>query len=267
MSDRSAVVAAEGAGARAESLFAQAERLRRRGEHAAAERAAHDALGIDPYNADGHCLLARIHAARGDAGRARDEWLMALRLAPGHAAATAALASRSQVERGPAVPAAPAPGAAAATGTSAAALPDAPPSALAWSTPRAPAPAAVRGTAAVESGMPSFEDPHVIAAVLVDRSGLVVAQRAADGVAEPTGETLGALLSSLATDTGLSLRALCLGAWKTLSVECASGGLELASVPNDHLVIVAVKAGMPRGLARRYLTTASRQARALLEQA
>lgn len=66
---------------------ALAEALRRARRLADAERIALRGLERHPYHADGHDILARVHADRGDASRARDEWEMALQLAPGHVGA------------------------------------------------------------------------------------------------------------------------------------------------------------------------------------
>lgn len=232
--------------------FAEVEELRRRGDHAAAARAAMAALAEFPYDADGHHLLARIHAAQGDAQRARDEWEMALRLDPGHPGARQALESRS-------LPAAGAQARRSAAGTPA-------PS-------RAPQSATVARDAYSRDarpsvghpGMPSFDDPRVIAALLTDADGMVVAQHTTDGVSNPACEAIGALLSSLARDTTEVLGGLGLGALRTLSVECSSGGLGLSPAPEGHVVIVAVRASTPLGLARRYLLTAQRHARLALE--
>ncbi|HMN08605.1 MAG TPA: hypothetical protein PKC83_07465 [Gemmatimonadaceae bacterium] len=66
---------------------ALAEALRRARRLADAERIALRGLERHPYHADGHDILARVHADRGDASRARDEWEMALQLAPRHVGA------------------------------------------------------------------------------------------------------------------------------------------------------------------------------------
>ena len=235
--------------AAAVARFAEVEELRRRGDHAAAVRAAVAALVEFPYDADGHHLLARIHAAQGEAQRARDEWEMALRLDPGHAGARQALQSRllpGAREHGrdfpPPVPAPSAPSASrSAPRGRDARKPVAPP------------------------GMPSFADPRVIAALLTDAHGMVVARHMAESVSEEACEAIGALLSSLEQDTTDVLGGLGLGMLRTLSVECASGGLGLAPGPEGHVVILAVKAATPLGLARRYLLAAQRHARLALE--
>ncbi|MBP9106482.1 MAG: tetratricopeptide repeat protein, partial [Gemmatimonadaceae bacterium] len=64
-----------------------ADALRRARRLPAAERTALRGLERHPYHADGHDILARIAADGGDAGRARDEWEMALRLDPRHVGA------------------------------------------------------------------------------------------------------------------------------------------------------------------------------------
>jgi predicted regulator of Ras-like GTPase activity (Roadblock/LC7/MglB family) len=121
--------------------------------------------------------------------------------------------------------------------------------------------------AATHPGMLAFADPRVIAGLLTDRDGMVVAQHTADGVSDSACQTLGAVLSGLAGETVQALAALGLGRWRTLRVECAAGALGLAPADDEHLVILAVQSGMPLGLARRYLTTAQRHARTVLEDA
>ncbi len=231
--------------AAAVARFAEVEELRRRGDHAAAARAAIDALAEFPYDADGHHLLARIHAAQGDAQRARDEWEMALRLDPGHEGARQALQSRLL------------PG----SGAQARRSPDA---VAAVSPPSPSGRLAAGGTPVAPPGMPSFADPRVIAALLTDAHGMVVARHRAESVSEQSCETIGALLSSLKQDTTDILGGLGLGALRTLSVECTSGGLGLAPGSEGHVVILAVRAATPLGLARRYLLAAQRHARLAL---
>ena len=235
--------------AAAVARFAEVEELRRRGDHAAAARAAVAALAEFPYDADGHHQLARIHAAQGDAQRARDEWEMALRLDPGHAGARQALQSRLLRDAGGQARRSPVP---------------APAVSRASHSGRAPAGREAR-TPVAPPGMPSFADPRVIAALLADANGMVVARHTAEGVSEEACEAIGALLSSLERDTTEVLGGLGLGALRTLSVECASGGLGLAPGSEGHVVILAVRAATPLGLARRYLLAAQRHARLALE--
>jgi predicted regulator of Ras-like GTPase activity (Roadblock/LC7/MglB family) len=235
--------------------FAQVDDLRRRGHHEAAERAALDALAEYPYDADGHYLLARIHAARGDAQRARDEWETALRLDPTHSGARAALASRPLPTEDKTLPC-------GIPVVDAPELLTTPPGAQHAVAP----PGALRPTVGMPA-MPAFADPRVLVALLTDGDGMVVAHQAVDGVTDPACEALGALLSGLARETDQVLAGLGLGAWRTLSVECTSGSFGLSPAPDDHVVILAVRAGTPTGLARRYLLTAQRHARTSLEVA
>lgn len=250
---------------RAVARFAAADELRLRGQHAAALHAALDALAEHPYDADGHHLLGRIYAAGGDMVRARDEWETALRLEPGHSGALAALTSL-------AAPSAPA--ALAVAGASPTAIededtlprgvrsvPGVRPSSsdMEGGTPARPT--------ASHPGMLSFADPKVIAALLTDQDGMVVAQHAGSGVSDTACQALGALLSSLAGETTQVLSGLGMGRLRTLRVECVSGALSLAPVNDEHLVVLAVQQGMPLGLARRYLTAAQQHARSILGDA
>ncbi|HYD51151.1 MAG TPA: tetratricopeptide repeat protein, partial [Gemmatimonadaceae bacterium] len=63
------------------------EALRRQGSTELALKIALRGLERHPYHADGHDLVARIAADRGEAERASDEWDMALRLDPQHVGA------------------------------------------------------------------------------------------------------------------------------------------------------------------------------------
>lgn len=241
---------------RAVARFATADELRQRGQHAAALHAALDALAEHPYDADGHHLLARIYAAGGDTVRARDEWETALRLDPGHSAARAALAALLT----------PVAGAAAIDDE------DTLPRGVRTVTGDRPSDSVVEGgtpvrAAATHPGMLSFADPKVLAALLTDRDGMVVAQHAANGVSDEACQAIGAILSSLASETTQVLSGLGMGRLRTLRVECASGALSLAPVKDEHLVVLAVQQGMPLGLVRRYLTAAQRHARSVLEGA
>lgn len=254
---------------RAAERFAHVDDLRRRGHNEAAEHAAVHALAEHPYDAEGHYLLARIHAARGDAQRARDEWETTLRLDPNHSGAREALASRPAPASAPVAPededtlprgmrAVPPAEQAAGEGAASQARP------IARAGSENPGPE--RPTVSNLS-MPSFADPRMVAALLTDGDGMVVAQHALDGIGDAACQTLGALLSSLAGETAQVLGGLGLGDWRSLSVECASGALGLAPASDGHVVILAVRTGMPLGLARRYLLAAQRHARAAMESA
>jgi predicted regulator of Ras-like GTPase activity (Roadblock/LC7/MglB family) len=131
----------------------------------------------------------------------------------------------------------------------------------------APATATAGRPAASHPGMVSFADPRVVAALLTDRDGMVVAEHAQPGVSEVARQTLGAVLAGLAGETNQVLAALGMGPWRSLRVECTSGALGLAPASDGHVVILAVQSGMPLGLARRYLVAAQRHARSVLEDA
>lgn len=239
---------------RAVTRFAAADELRQRGQHAAALHATLEALAEHPYDVEGHHLLGRIHAMGGDTVRARDEWETVLRLDPAHSGARAALAALAPSETP------------AASAEEEDTLPrgvrtvaSGPPPGSGTATP-------ARSTA-THPGMLSFADPKVIAALLTDRDGMVVAQHAANGVSNDACQALGALLSDLAGETTQVLSALGMGELRTLRVECTSGALGLAPVDGEHLVVLAVQQGVPLGLARRYLTAAQRHARSVMEGA
>lgn len=69
-----------------------AEALRRRGQLEAAMAVAHRGVQRYPAIADGHDLLARIQADRGDGDAAFDAWTAVLRLTPDHVGAHKGLA-------------------------------------------------------------------------------------------------------------------------------------------------------------------------------
>lgn len=228
---------------RALTLFANAKELCARGHVELALRTALVALVDHPYHAEGHHVLAGIYEASGDAERARDEWETAARLDPEHAEAIQAL-ERLQAKR-------------------AFEDEDTLPHGM-----RAVADPAVENSsgARVEApGMPAFEDPRVIAAILADPDGMVVTQYATEGVGDAACQTLGALLSSLAQDATATLGGLGLGELRTLRVECTSGAIGVAAASQSHIAAIAVKAGVPLGLARRYLRLAQQHARRALQ--
>lgn len=246
---------------RAIARFAAADELRCRGQFGTALHAALEALAEHPYDADGHHVLGRIYAATGDGERARDEWETALRLDPAHTGARAALGSGG------------------ASGPAATPLEDEDtlPRGMravtidvgSGPTERSSSPTVLPAArpSASHPGMLAFADPRVVAALLTDRDGMVVAEHAQPGVSEVACQTLGAVLSSLAAETTQVLAGLGMGPWRSLRVECASGALGLAPATDEHVVILAVQSGMPLGLARRYLAAAQRHARSVLEDA
>jgi tetratricopeptide (TPR) repeat protein len=69
------------------AFFPLAQAYADRGHRDAAIRLCLQGLGHHPEHVDAHVLLGRLYRSAGDAEKAFDEWDIALRLAPGHAAA------------------------------------------------------------------------------------------------------------------------------------------------------------------------------------
>ena len=260
---------------------ALADALRRARRFAEGERTALRGLERHPYSADGHDVLARVYADRGDAARARDEWEMALQLRPQHVSAILGLgwlalragdrvtaqrrweAARDVAPDDPRVAAAarqlvPAPS--APVRAPAPSLSDHPPE------PEGAAPpspvAAARPMPRVFAGL---QEGGALFAVLADGDGLVLAGEARDDGGRDRADELAAQLAGMSEDAGRALRQLQLGRWERVQVECERTTLALAPGAGDTVTLVATDARTPAGVPRRLLDRARRQANAWLE--
>lgn len=277
-----------------------ADALRRTRRLAEAERTALRGLERHPYHADGHDVLARVYADRGDAARARDEWEMALQLTPTHVSALLGLGwlalragDRVTAERRWAAAHAIAPGdprVAAASRQLQSAMPSAlhavsqvapqqtPRSALQAAPRSAPrsalqaAPKASREQVAeritpapamtgVFSGL---AQGGALVALLADADGFVLAGEARDAAGRNRSDELAAELAGMSGDTARTLRQLHIGEWERVQVECERATLALAPGDADTVTLIGVDVRTPAGVPRRLLDRAQRQAAAWL---
>jgi len=283
---------------------ALADALRRAGQLDSAERVATRGLARHPYAADGHDILARIAADGGNAGRARDEWEMAVRLEPRHVGALLGM-SWLALARG-----------------------DVPGARRWWESARDAAPGDPRVSAAArtlagreghtpdtEHERPRGESPAPALApmraalnlvpdgarlaLVVDADGFIVAgglsaelssgTAAHDGATpastsawadpssdSPTGrsggawgdawtDALAAELSGLAGEAQAALVELQLGDWERLHVECEGLQLALAPMAGAGVALVATPADSPAGLPRLLLERTRTRAQAWME--
>ena len=254
-----------------------ADALRRAGRVEEAERIALRGLERHPYLPDGHDVLARVRAERGDDGGARDEWEMALRLDPGHVASLkglAFLAHRRQdlaaVERFLRQARDIAPGderiatahrrSVAALQAGSTAVPD-PPAPV--PPPATASPTARPGAHAAAGPRGLFADIEALGglcALLVDRDGLVLAGNAPDAEGRDASDALGAELSGLGDESARALAQLGLGAWDRVVVECGGATIAFAPVHDGAVVMFASPPATPLGLAHVLLDRARRRA-------
>lgn len=220
------------------------------------ERVALRGLGRHPYHADGHDVLARIAADRGDRTRARDEWEMTLRIDAQHLGARLGLAwlAYSAGDR---------PAAARWWHEARELAPD-DPRVVAMQrhlaeAPELPAnPTSPSRPDAAHALFSELTRAGARVALLVDESGLVLAGTAATADRTDRAEEVGAELCGLSADAERALGQLQLGAWEQLQVECDRGTLALAPVQGGAVALVATGHEAPAGLTRLLLDRARR---------
>ena len=83
--------------------------------------------------------------------------------------------------------------------------------------------------------------------LLLDRRGLVLAGSLRDGASEE----LGALIGAAIEEAVRTIEHLRLGAWKTLTLECAGAAMQVAPVRDSAMVVVAARRGAPMGWVAR----------------
>jgi predicted regulator of Ras-like GTPase activity (Roadblock/LC7/MglB family) len=86
--------------------------------------------------------------------------------------------------------------------------------------------------------------------LLLDRRGLVLAGALRDG-ADGASEELGALIGAAIEEAVRTIEHLRLGAWKTLTLECAGAAMQVAPVGDSAMVVVAARRGAPMGWVAR----------------
>ena len=217
-----------------------------------------------PHLAEAHDLLARISVDAGDLERAFDEWDMVLRLSPGHLGALKGMGfvcfRREQFSE-------------AERYLDAAAQSD-PSDAEVLSALRH-----VRALAPVVMP-PSSADPgetdcrYVFVtelpdegqtALLLDKSGLVLAGAYVAWDGRDVAQDVGAELSGVTDAARRTTRHLALGDWTSIVFETDVAVVALAPAPQDGLLVLATARATPLGLVRRLLDRCSTRARQWLE--
>ena len=235
------------------------ETLRRQGQRDLALKVTLRGLERHPHLADAHDLLARIHVDAGDIERAFDEWDMVLRLAPGHLGALKGMGficfHREQfgdAERYLAAAATSDPGdedVASALRHVRAAHAEA---------------AEVRGSVAPEAPVKDsrylFVDvlrDEAQTALLLDRTGLVLAGAYVGGDGVDVAQEVGAELSGVTDAARRATRHLALGDWTSIVFETEVAVVAMAPTPQDGLLVLATSRATPLGLVRRLLDRCS----------
>jgi tetratricopeptide (TPR) repeat protein len=247
------------------------ETLRRRGELALAERVALRGLERHPHHADAHDLLARISVDRGDAERARDEWGMALRLAPQHAGALCGIGflsfAEGRLEEAAdylARVAAAAPsdaGAAAALARVRDVLSAGPAAPAAVAAPDRSARVATRS---LESGGPDAartlfaeilgDGEHT--ALLLDADGRVLAGEYLLPDGHDIAQEVAVELNGVSDEAHRAMRHLGLGAWQAVVFETEVATVAMGAAHGGAIVLVAATLATPLGFVRRTLARA-----------
>ncbi|MGQ0538090.1 MAG: hypothetical protein ACT4R6_04020 [Gemmatimonadaceae bacterium] len=239
-----------------------ADALRRAGQLDVALRVVLRGLERHAYQAEAHAAAARVYSDLGERERAKDEWEIALRLAPGHLdslrglgflayqrgdADTALRHLRDAVERSPEDR-----GLRAALERVSALRRDG----AARPEPRvSDVPAAAAAYAVTEP----------LGELLVDPAGLVLAGRLSDAAGSDVAAAVGAELTGVTLEAVRALERLGLGDWRALTVDAERATLGLAPGPNASLALVAAAPGTAAGLLRRQLERARQRALQFLE--
>ena len=267
-----------------------ADALRRAGQLDLALRVALRGLDRHPYLADGHDVLARIHADRGDIERASDEWEMALRLDPAHAQANLGLGfvdfrrgNLDSAERrlSAVSPANHTPGVAAALAHVRSALgarqaivvpngsapvavrqPERPiarvtPPRATRLVPELPAPDPSRARQLFDAALDGTDQR----ALLADGDGLVLAGAYTDAHGNDLAEVIAAELAGVSGEAERAMRHLGLGAWTSLLVEADDAIVAMTPAPHGSLLVVTASRKTPVGLVRLLLDRVLARAR------
>lgn len=234
-----------------------AEALRRQGQLDVAAKVAMRGLHRHAHNPEGHDLLARIQADRGDLQAAFDEWDMVLRLAPGHVGAIKGMAfvrfqqgEHAEAER-LLVQAQQTDG----TNEVSAAI----------ATVRRSTSIAIPAEARDEA-LPA--DPHQLfvdllsgdqSAMLLSRDGLVIGGAYYSSNGHDVAQDVGASLSGVSEEAFRATRHLGIGDWRSIIFETERAVVSLAPAPmggsmgDGGLLVVAGAPATPLGLLRRLL--------------
>lgn len=217
-----------------------------------------------PHLAEAHDLLARISVDGGDLERAFDEWDMVLRLTPGHLGALKGMGfvcfrreQFAEAER--------------YLGAAAAADPQDAEVSSALQRVRALAPSAAPASDAdreVGDSRYLFIDDlpdEGQTALLLDRSGLVLAGAYVAWDGRDVGQEVGAELSGVTDAARRATRHLALGDWTSIVFETDVAVVAMAPAAQDGLLVLATSRATPLGLVRRLLDRCSSSARHWLE--
>jgi hypothetical protein len=223
--------------------------LRRSGQLDLAFKIALRGVERHPLDPEGHDLLARIAADRGDLTRAGDEWEAVLRYAPSHVGAMKGLGYvRFQQRRFDDAERYLARAAANGGGTDVT---------TALATVRSNT-----GGAAATLEVATSDPRRVFAdllldvgqtALLLDGEGFVLGGVYLDPDGVDVSEDVGAQLSGISEEVGRAMRHLDIGEWKSIVFETQAAVVGMAPAPGDALLIVAASRVTPLGLLRRLL--------------
>ena len=233
-----------------------------------ARRVALTGLERHPYNADAHDALARVYADSGDSQRARDEWGMALHVAPQHTASLRGLGFLAYRDGDIA-------GAERYLERALALSPNDDPLKVALRRVRhaggahtngngnghaAPRPTSLPAKAPARDLFAPLLDDGVRTALLLDRDGLVLAGTYLDASGRDVGDEIGAEWSGVSDEAERALAQLGLGKWTALVIEAHDATLALSPAPEGGIVLVAAERDTQVGLVRRLLTQAAARA-------
>lgn len=245
-----------------------AETLRRRGQLELARKVAARGLERHPHNPDAHDQLARIHADAGELQAAYDEWVLVLRLVPGHVGAIKGMAfirfQQGELEEAERL-------LVSAQGDAG----DADISAAIRTVRRSGTMARVSLAMASEVAADPrllFADlmANELAAILLDSDGLVLAGAcyAADGT--DVAADVGATLTGVSSEALRATRHLEIGAWRSIVFETEVAVVTLSPAPvagalgPGGLIVLVAPASTPLGLLKRLLDKCIVRARSWL---
>ena len=270
------------------------ELLRRQGQLEHAMKIAIRGLERHPHLADAHDLLARIHADRGDAEKAFDEWDMVRRLSPGHAGAAKGMGficfnqgrfADAEMYLREALAGAPGDDSivsalefvrSAATGEWSANAPAPMPEPAASEPPASPEYRRVSAEVAAAAGEATHDprDPRFLfaamlpdedqTALLLDRDGFVLAGSYHTWDGKDIAQEIGAELSGVSDEATRATRHLGIGAWRSIVFETEAATVAMAPSADEGLLVLAAGGSTPLGLTRRLLDRCAARATAWL---
>lgn len=134
-------------------------------------------------------------------------------------------------------------------------------------TDRDAGPTVTRGTSALSDPADLFDEllatGPVLAALLVDARGLVLAGRITDG--EGDAALLGAVLGGVTGEAARTVAHLSLGEWRGVLMEAGDALLHLAPAGNEAVIVLAARHNTPAGWMRRAAAQAADRAQPFLE--